>query len=345
MKSPTTTTCQYCGDRPADQTLFTVFMRCGEGDATKHKAHLCERCRIRAMRVLDHIGMTIAFDGDGQLRWDALITLSERATRSRARRAMQREDLLLELDDPATTARARKPPLAEKLSIIHELAVEERLIESTVDRGREFWPEDTCRLTVKGQGEAAFIRNRRRAEANGLPIEEWKPGYVIEQVTEREFREYASHPLVSPDDKVYDADHHLMLRRKDEASADEEASPQKTHLFFDEELWTTQPLQPVGYFVLRNTPAIAFDADGVQMLAEYYELIRSVAGTDVRWTIMEPAPKNPMHKVEAPDSRTIRADGPGIEAAAFVSIFDPPGERPGIQALRELAHRRAEDRR
>lgn len=140
MKSPTTTTCQYCGDRPADQTLFTVFMRCGEGDATKRNAHLCERCRIRAMRVLDHIGMTIAFDGDGQLRWDALVTLSERATRSLARRAMQREDLLLQLGDPSAAPKAPEPSLPERLSIIHELAVEERLVESTVDRGREFCP-------------------------------------------------------------------------------------------------------------------------------------------------------------------------------------------------------------
>ena len=343
MKARTTTTCQYCGDRPADQRLFTVFMRCGEGNATKRNAHLCERCRIHAMRVLDQIGMTIAFDGDGQLRWDALVTLSETATRSLARRAMQREDLLLELDDPATTARAPTPPLPEKLSIIHQLAVEERLIESTVDRGREFWPEDTCRLTVKGESEAAFIRNRRQAEADGVPIQDWKPGYVTEQVTEREFREYASHPLVSPDDKLYDADRHLMLRRKDDAGAEEDGSPQRTHLFFDEELWTTRPLQPVGYFVFRNTAAIAFDAEGVQMLAEYYELIRTVTGTDVRWTIMEPTPQNPMYEVEAAAGRTIRADGPDSEPAAFISIFDPPGDRPGIQALQKLAHQRAKD--
>ena len=178
MQSPTTRTCEYCAKRPADQRLFTTFMRCGEGDATKRNAHLCERCGHRAMLVLDHIGMTVAFDGDGQLRWDAFITLSGRATRSLARRAMQREDLLLQLDDPSAAARAPEPSLPERLSIIHELAVEERLVESTVDRGREFWPEDTCRVTTRGEDTAAFIRERRHAEADGLPIEKWNPRYV-----------------------------------------------------------------------------------------------------------------------------------------------------------------------
>ena len=340
MQSPTTT-CQYCAKRPADQTLFTVFMRCGEGDATKRNDHLCERCRHHAMVVLDRIGMTIAFEGDGQLHWDALVTLSEKATRSLARRAMQREDLLLQLDDPSAAARAPEPSLPERLSIIHELAVEERLVESTVDRGREFWPEDTCRLTTRGEDTAAFIRDRRRTEADGLPIEKWNPRYVPEQGTEEEFREYAEGRLISPDGNRYDADRHLMLRRKDDAPADEEGNATNTYLFLDKKMWTTRPLQPVGYFVFRKTPAIAFDADEVQMLAEYYELIRTVAGTDVRWTIMDPTPGNPMHKVEPPASRTIRADSPQMKDAAFVSIFDPPGERPGIQALRERARQQA----
>lgn len=194
-----TTTCQYCAHRPADQTLFTVLMRCGEGDATKRNAHLCERCRRRAMLVLDRIGMTVAFNGDGQLRWDALVTLSERATRSLARRAMQRDDLLLQLRNPSAAPRAPGPPLPEKVSIIHELAVEERLIESTVDRGGEFWPEDTCRLTARGEDAAAFIDERRRAETGGLPIGEWSPRYVPEQGTEDEFREYAGQQLFSPE--------------------------------------------------------------------------------------------------------------------------------------------------
>ena len=341
MQSPTTRTCEYCAKRPADQRLFTTFMRCGEGDATKRNAHLCERCGHRAMLVLDHIGMTVAFDGDGQLRWDAFITLSGRATRSLARRAMQREDLLLQLDDPSAAARAPEPSLPERLSIIHELAVEERLVESTVDRGREFWPEDTCRVTTRGEDTAAFIRERRRAETDGLPIEKWNPRYVPEQGTEEEFREYAEGRLISPDGNRYDADRHLMPRRKDDGPAEEDGNATNTYLFFDEKMWTTRPLQPVGYFVFTKTPAIAFDADGVQMLAEYYELIRTVAGTGVRWTIMNPTPGNPMHKVEPPAGRTIRADSPQMKDTAFVSIFDPPGERPGIRALRERARQQA----
>ena len=99
--------------------LFTSFMRCGEGDATKRNAHLCERCRHHAMLVLDHVGMTIAFEGDGQLRWDAHVKLTDTATRSLARRAMQREDVLLQLHDPSAAARAPEATQPDKLSIIH----------------------------------------------------------------------------------------------------------------------------------------------------------------------------------------------------------------------------------
>lgn len=131
-----------------------------------------------------------------------------------------------------------------------------------------------------------------------------------------------------------------MLRRKDGGPAGEDGGARTTHLFFDEEMWTTRPVQPVGYFVFENTPAIAFDAGGVQMLAEYYELVLAVAGPGVRWTIMEPTPANPMY-LEGVTRRTIRADSRTMRAAAFVSIFDPPGERPRIQALRERAPQQA----
>lgn len=306
-------------------------MRCGEGDATKRNAHLCERCGHRAMLVLDHIGMTVAFDGDGQLRWDALVTLSENAARPLARRAMQREDLLLQLRDPAAAGRAPEPAEPERFSILHQLNAE-RLVESTVDRSGEFWPEGACRLTAAGKEAADAAGERRRAEASGLPITEWSPRYVPEQGTEEEFREYAGQELFSPEGERYDASQHVMLRRGDGAPAGKDGGARKTHLFFDDEMWTTQPVRPVGYFVFRNVPAIAFDADGVQMLAEYYELVLAVAGPGVRWTIMEPTPANPMY-LEGTAGRTIRADSPAMKNAAFVSVFQPPGERPGIRTF------------
>ena len=334
MQSPKT--CEYCRKRPADQTLFTVFMHCGEGDATKRNAHLCERCRHHAMLVLDRVGMTIAFEGDGQLRWDAHIKLSDTATRSLARRAMQREDLLLHLDGPSAASRAPEPTEPEKLSIIHQLAVEERLVESEVDRSREFWPEDSCRLTAAGQEAAALIRKRRQAESDGLPIEEWSPRYVPEQGTDEEFREYATRVVISPDGDRYDGSDHLMLRQDgDQAPSASEDEPQ-THLLFQPDLWTTWRLQPIGYFFFDTIPVIAFDADNMQILAEHYELARAVAGADIRWTLIEPTPANPMHP-NGEAARMIRADGPGTTAAAFASIFQPPGERPGIRMLRERA--------
>ena len=127
-----------------------------------------------------------------------------------------------------------------------------------------------------------------------------------------------------------------MLRRKDGAPAHRRERVPETHLLFDEKMWTSRPTRLVGYFVYRNIPAIAFDIDDALMLAEYYELIRTAAGTDIEWTVMDPTPVNPTHP-EGAAARTIRADGPVMEAAAFVSNFLPPGEPPGIQTLREHA--------
>ena len=335
---PSPKICDYCKERPADQTLFTTFMQCGEGNATKRNAHLCEHCSRGAAMVLDRIGMNIAFEGDGQLRWDALITLSDLATRSRSRRAMQRDDLLLQVQEPSTAARAPKPTEAEWLSIIHELAVEEKLIESTVDRGREFWPEDPCILTARGEETASRIRERRRAEADGLAIEEWSAEFVPEQGTEEEFRNYADRVLVSPDGDRYDASDHVVLRRNEEQATAKDEKAATAQLFFEKDAWTTQPVRPVGYFFFENIPAIAFDADGVQILAEYYQLVHAVDGMDIQWAIFQPTPMNPMWKGEA-SRNMLRADSPDGKAVAFVSVFDPPGERSGIQALRQVAQR------
>ena len=149
MQSPTTGTCEYCAKRPADQTLFTTFMRCGEGDATKRNARLCDRCRHHAMLVLDHVGMTVAFEGDGQLDWDAHVTLAESATRSRARRAVQREDLLVQLGNASAANRAPAATQPEKLSILHGLAAE-GLVENAIERS-EFWPEGHLQADRKGR--------------------------------------------------------------------------------------------------------------------------------------------------------------------------------------------------
>ena len=271
MQSPTTT-CQYCRKRRADQTLFTSYMRCGEGDATKRNAHLCEGCRHHAMLVLDRIGMTIAFEGDGQLRWDAHVKLSDTATRSLARRAMQREDLLLHLDDPSAAARAPEPTEPEKLSLIHQLAVEEALVESDVDRGREFWPEDPCRLTASGKEAAALIRKRRRAEADGLPIKEWSPRYVPEQGTDEEFREYANRVVISPDGDRYDGSDHLMLRQDgDRAPSVDITSEPQAHLLFQPELWTSRPIRPDAPICQECTVATtaSFVRGGLEACGEY----------------------------------------------------------------------------
>ncbi len=339
MESPKL--CDYCRKRPADQTLFTSFMRCGEGDATKRNAQLCEQCRHHAIVVLDRIGMTISFEGDGQLRWDAHVNLTDTATRSLARRAMQREDLLLHFNNPSAAARAPEPTEPEKLSLIHQLAVEEGLLESKVDRGREFWPEDPCRLTAGGQKAATLVRERRRAEADGLPIREWSPRYVPEQGTCEEFREYANRVVISPDGDRYDGSDHLMLRQDGgRAPSVDITSEPRTHLLFESDLWTSRPLRPVGYFFFDAIPVVAFDADGMQILAEYYELARAVAGADIRWAVIEPTPANPMYP-NGEAARMIRADGPGTKAAAFTSIFRPPGERPGIETLRQRAQQQA----
>ena len=339
MQSPTTRTCGHCAKRPADQTLFTAFMRCGEGDATKRKEHLCDQCRHHAMLVLHHIGMTIAFEGDGQLRWDAHVTLSEHATRSLARRAMQHHDLLVQLRDASAANRAPVPSTPEKLSILHQLAAG-GLVENTIERS-EFRPDDTCRLTANGQDIASLLHNQRFAEAGGLPMKEWSPLYVLEQGTVEEFREhadreYADHQMASPEGVLYDAGKHLMLRRDDPGPDGETGAARGTHLFFDEEVWTIQPIHPIGYFFFEEFPAIAFDADDVQILAEYYELIRAVAGPGVRWTLMSPTPANPLYP-DGAEYRTVRASGSEAAPAAFVSIFRPPGERPEIELLRKRA--------
>lgn len=335
MQSPTTRTCEYCGKRPADQTLFTTFMRCGEGDATKRNAHLCERCRHHAMLVLDRIGMVVAFEDDSQLDWDAHVTLSKHATRSRARRAVQREDLLQQLADPSATSRTGDPTQPEKSSILHQLATE-KLIVSNVDRGREFWPEDPCRLTSEGEQAAAAIRARRKAEIDGRPFSEWSPAYVPEQLTEEEFREYADQHAISPDGEWYDANRHLILRRNGGGPPDRAHQAPDTHPLFDQDMWTTRTTRPVGYFFHENLAGIAFDIDNVQILAEYYELIRAGAGPDVRWAVMDPTPANPDY-LNGTDARTIRADDPAGKAVAFAAIFRPPGNRPAIRALREHA--------
>ena len=339
MQSTTTRTCDHCSKRPADQTLFTTFMRCGEGDATKRKEHLCDPCRHHAMLVLHHIGMTIAFEGDNQLRWDALITLSERATRSLARRAMQHHDLLVQLRDASAANRAPVPTPPEKLSILHQLAAG-GLVENTTERSK-FSPDDTCRLTANGHDTASFVHNQRFAEAGGLPMKEWSPLYVLEQGTVEEFREhadreYADHQMASPEGVLYDAGKHLMLRRDDPGPDGETGAARGTHLFFDEEVWAIQPIHPIGYFFFEEFPAIAFDADDVQILAEYYELIRAVAGPGVRWTLMSPTPANPLYP-DGAEYRTVRASGSEAAPAAFVSIFRPPGERPEIELLRKRA--------
>ena len=191
-----------------------------------------------------------------------------------------------------------------------------------------------CRLTAKGQEAALFIHERRRTQADGLSIDEWSPLYVPEQGTEDEFREYADQHVISPEGDCYDSTPHLMLRRRGSEPAEGQKKPRQTHLFFEEDIWTTRPAQPVGYFFFENLPAIAFDIDDVQMLAEHYEVIRAVAGPGVRWTVMDPAPANPVC-LEGTGARTIRADGPATKAAAFFSIFRPPGERPGIRLLRK----------
>ena len=156
-------TCKQCGRHPADQVLFTTFLRCGEGNATKRKSDLCDECCQIAMGVLDRIGMRIAFEGDGQLEWDAHVSLLENATAARARRAVQRDDVLMQMMDGSADKRGAEPSAPEKLSILYELA-DMKLIENTDDRRGEFWPEATCRLTEDGKQTAIAIQGRRQAE-------------------------------------------------------------------------------------------------------------------------------------------------------------------------------------
>jgi hypothetical protein len=337
MQSPTPRSCQYCDKRPADQTLFTTFMRCSEGDATKRNAHLCERCRHHAMLVLDRIGMTVAFENDGQLHWDAHVTLSEHATRSLARRRVQREDLLLQLAEPSADGRTGEPTAPERSSILHQLATE-GLIESTVDRGGEFWPEDPCRLTGEGEQAASAIRDRRLIETDGRPISEWSPLYTPEGLTREEYQEQAEQHAISPEGDWYDATTYMMLRRDDGEPPGMRDMQHEPHVLFDPQMWTTRRVKPVGYYFHEKLPAIAFDADGVQVFAEYYELIRTVGGPGVRWTVMEPTPANPEH-ANGRSARTVRADDGAGKAVGFAAIFEPPGRRPVIETLREHARR------
>ena len=67
-------TCEHCAKRPADRLLFTIFMCCGYGDATKKTSYLCEECAQEGVRWLERIGFTIAYAIDGS-EWDALVEM------------------------------------------------------------------------------------------------------------------------------------------------------------------------------------------------------------------------------------------------------------------------------
>ncbi len=64
--------CEHCGKRRADHKLFTMFMACGQGDATKNTSYLCGECAAEGVRWLERIGFKVAtaIDGSG---WDALV--------------------------------------------------------------------------------------------------------------------------------------------------------------------------------------------------------------------------------------------------------------------------------
>lgn len=63
-----------CG-APAEAQLFTTWIACGEGNATKRARRVCGACLATAVDVLDRIGMRIAWEGDGNLQWDAHVRL------------------------------------------------------------------------------------------------------------------------------------------------------------------------------------------------------------------------------------------------------------------------------
>ena len=66
--------CEHCAERPADRLLFTVFMHCGYGDATKKTSYLCEQCTREGIQFLDRIGFAIAYAIDGSDS-DALVEM------------------------------------------------------------------------------------------------------------------------------------------------------------------------------------------------------------------------------------------------------------------------------
>ena len=69
-----TRTCEHCAKRPADRLLFTMFMRCGYGDATKKTSYLCEECTREGVRWLQRIGFTVPYAIEyGE--WDALVKM------------------------------------------------------------------------------------------------------------------------------------------------------------------------------------------------------------------------------------------------------------------------------
>ena len=162
--------CKLCDAAGADEKLFTTFIRCGEGDATKRTTEVCDECCPKAVRLLDAIGMIVAFEGDGQTGWDALVIVPREAEETRNRRRIQRETVLVSLLDRRTSRRPADGSKPETLSILHELK-QEGLIESTVDRDGEFWPEDNCRLTDAGDRAAREVDKRLWETEDDRPAE------------------------------------------------------------------------------------------------------------------------------------------------------------------------------
>ena len=181
------------------------------------------------------------------------------------------------------------------------------------------------------------VSRARQNEADGVSIDQWSARYIPEQASCQEFREYASRVIFSPDGVRYDGTDHLMLRATAEDGAEDIITNEpQAKLLFDPDLWTSQPIRPVGYFFFDGIPVIAFEKHGIQVLAEHYELARAVGGPGTEWALIDPTPPNPMYP-NGEAARMVRANGPGTAAAAFLSIFQPPGERSGIRKLQEPA--------